>query len=376
MTLQVHVAGPGVDVTRRLAPGDPALIIGRDADCAICLPDPQRSVSRRHLSVWNEGDQLHFQVLSVVNGVRTAAGEVPPGTRGVLPLGEVMALSSFRLMAEPAQAADDPPSEFVDTWARLQVEAQHLQSGDGATTPYARVEVDLAVDEGVEEDPFGDWGFQSTFGPGSPAGSLRADALQPATDLAPFFSGLGMESAMRAGITNGELETMGRLTRIALLGLLQAVHGAASARQEVRSEDRTVAEGRELNPLRMDTSMETKLHYLFGGQAAGAGFMPADRAVAQVVTELTMHEQAMGEAVRELAQKILEEFAPEALKKRLLGGGPRIFESARAWDAFARDYAEHVSADPASAQKLLDRHFSRAYARALMRAKRNTPGRS
>lgn len=365
MALDLHIAGPGLDVRRRLEPGDPALILGRDTDCAVCLPDPERNISRRHLSVWNEGDQLHFHVLSVVNGVDIAAGELPPGARGVLPAGEMMGLSAFRIVATPVTVPAATP-DIADPWAEFERAAAQLVPDMGPET----------VPAAGDEDPFGDWGFQSTFGPGSPTGSLRADALQPATDLAPFFAGLGMESAMRAGITNGELETMGRLTRIALLGLLQAVHAAASARQEVRSEDRTVPEGREPNPLRMDTSMETKLHYLFGGQAAGAGFMPPDRAVAQVVTELTMHEQAMGEAVRELAQKILEEFAPEALKKRLLGGGPRIFESARAWDAFARDYAEHGSADPASAQKLLDRHFARAYAKALMRAKRNTPGRS
>lgn len=365
MALDLHIAGPGLDVHRRLEPGDPALIIGRDTDCAVCLPDPERNISRRHLSVWNEGDQLHFHVLSVVNGVDTTGGELPPGARGVLPAGEVMGLWAFRIVATPILASAATP-DIADPWAEFERVAAQLVPDMGPET----------VPATGEDDPFGDWGFQSTFGPGSPAGSLRADALQPATDLAPFFSGLGLESALRAGITNGELETMGRLTRIALLGLLQAVHAAASARQEVGSEDRTVPEGRELNPLRMDTSMETKLHYLFGGQAAGAGFMPPDRAVAQVVTELTAHEQAMGDAMREAAQKILEEFEPEALKKRLLGGSARLFESARAWDAFARDYAQRVGSDPAAAQKMLDRHFSRAYARALVRAKRNTPGRS
>lgn len=363
MPLDLHIAGPGLDVHRRLSPGEPALILGRDTDCAVCLPDPERSISRRHLSVWNEGEQLHFHVLSVVNGVDLASGELPPGSRGVLPAGEVMGLSAFRLTVAPA--ADEPAVAVdVDPWAEFERVAAQL-------VPEAGVETVPAVGE---DDPFGDWGFQSTFAPGSPGGSLRADALQPATDLQPFFIGLGLDPR-QAALTNGELETIGRLTRLALLGLLQASQAAAGARQEVRAEDGTVAEGRELNPLRMDTSMETKLHYLFGGQAAGAGFMAPDRAVAHLVTELTAHEHAMGEAVREAARKVVEEFAPEALKKRLLGGGPRIFESARAWDAFARDYAEQVAGDPAWAQKLLDRHFARAYARALVRAKRNTPGR-
>jgi adenylate cyclase len=46
------------------------------------------------------------------------------------------------------------------------------------------------------------------------------------------------------------------------------------------------------------------------------------------------------------------------------------------WEAFVRHYADQLAANPGWAQQLLDRHFVRAYARALVRAKRNTPGRT
>jgi predicted component of type VI protein secretion system len=365
MALQVHVVGPGLEVTRPLAAGEPALIIGRDTDCAICLPDSERNVSRRHLSVWNEGEQLHFHVLSVVNGVRTSAGELPPGARGVLAPGDTLTVAAFRIAAEPAGAAEPPPPEFVDTWARLQVDAELLGPGEGVTTPYAP----------AEEDPFGDWGFQSTFGPGTPGDALHAQALAPAADLQAFFAGLGLEEGAQAGLTPGELEVIGRVTRIALQGLLQATEAAALTLREARAGEPTVADRRELNPLRMDTPLETKLYYLFGGAAAGAGFLPPDRALAQVATELVAHEQAMGHAVPDALRGVLADFEPEALKKRLLGGGGRLFESARAWEAFTRDYAERIAGEPPWVQQLLDRHFARAYARALLRAKRNTGGR-
>jgi predicted component of type VI protein secretion system len=365
MEIALHIAGPGLDVHRRLAPGEPALILGRDTDCAVCLPDPGRNVSRRHLSVWNEGGQLHFHVLSVVNGVHSAGGELPPGARGVLQPGEALGLATYSIVATAAEdtVADPPPAGDVDPWDEFERQAAQLVPGSAAPT----------MPGTGEDDPFGDWGFHSTFGPGAPGGSLRADALQPAGDLQPFFRGLGLGG--QGALTQGELETVGRLTRIALQGLLQAAEAAGEARQDLHSEERTFAEGRELNPLRLDGSLDGKLHYLFGGLAASAGLMPPDRAVAQLATELAGHEQAMGEAVRELARRLVEEFDPEVLKKRLLGGGARIFESARAWEAFSREYAERMGSDPAWLQELLDRHFARAYARALVRAKRNTTGR-
>lgn len=365
MALDVHVAGPGLELTRRLQPGDPALIIGRDTDCAICLPDPERNISRRHLSVWNEGDQLQFHVLSVVNGVQTAAGELPPGARGVLASGEALVVWAFRVTAiavAPADGAVQPPAE--DPWAELERVAAQLAPGDPTTQLPP-----------VEEDPFGEWGFQTTFGPGAAGGPLEARSLKVATDLQPFFAGLGLGAGTPAALTEGEMETIGRLTRIALHGLLQASQAAAASRQDMRPEDRTVAEVQQLNPLRMDTPVETKLSYLFGGQNAAAGFMAADRAVAQIAAELAAHEQAMAEAVREAVLGVLQEFEPEALKKRLLGGGARLFESARAWDAFVKDYGERLGQEPSWVQRLLDRQFARAYARALMRAKRNMSGR-
>lgn len=372
MGLELHVAGPGLDVVRRLEPGDPALILGRDADCGICLPDPERNISRRHLSVWNEGDQLHFHVLSVVNGVDTAAGELPPGARGVLAPGDALVLSAFRItvaVGAPAAADATVPDATVpdasDPWAEFERQAAELVPNSGAET----------VPGIPEDDPFGDWGFHSTFGPGSPGGGLSVDALAPAADLKAFLAGLGLEPSAQRALTQGELETIGRLTRIALQGLLQAVETAAVSRQQVRAEDGTLVQPREPNPLRTDSSLDAKLYYLFGGQAAAAGSLPPDRAVAQVVTELAVHQQAMTEAVHEAIEGVVAEFDPEALKKRLLGGGARIFESARAWDAFAKDYAERAADPPGWVKELLERHFQLAYARAHMRVKRNTTGR-
>jgi predicted component of type VI protein secretion system len=365
MPLELHISGPGLDVHRRLAAGEPALIIGRDSDCGVCLPDPERNVSRRHLSVWNEAEQLHFHVLSVVNGVATSEGELPPGARGVLVPGDPLLLSAFRLLVSPVQEPAAPAADdSADPWEQFARVAAQLPGVEEDASQAAPA---------TGEDPFGDWGFQSTFGPGSPGGNLRADALLPASDLEAFFTGLGLPE--QASLTRGEMETMGRLTRIALQGLLQATQAAGASRKEARAEDRTVAEPREMNALRLDTPLETKLQYLFGGHAGAAGFMPPDRAVTQLVGELALHQQAMGEALREVLQKVVDEFDPEALKKRLLGAGPRIFESARAWDAFVKDYAQRTGAQPSLVQQMLDRHFASAYARAALRAKRNTTGR-
>ena len=146
-------------------------------------------------------------------------------------------------------------------------------------------------------------------------------------------------------------------------------------RQDQRADDRTMLEPRDTNPLRMDMPMEARLQYLLGGRAAAAGFMPPDRAVAELVKELLAHQQAMAEAVPQTLEAVREEFDPEALKARLLSGGPRLFEAGRAWEAFARDHAEQARVPGQQVRQWMDRHFAASYLRALVRVKRDTGSR-
>ncbi|MDE2607567.1 MAG: hypothetical protein KGL68_16755 [Burkholderiales bacterium] len=213
MALDLRISGPGLDVLRRLDPGAPALVLGRDAGCDIRLPDPGRNVSRRHLGVWNEGDRLHFQVLSLVNGIDTSEGPRPPGARGVLAPGGTLALAAYRLSAVPAAAGD------ADPWSQFEREAAQLLPDSGTQTLPTGLESD---------DPFSDWGFHSTFGADAPA-----DALQPASDLQPFLRGLGV--AATQPFTQGELETLGQVVRVVVQGLLREEGHLEPGGQALRS---------------------------------------------------------------------------------------------------------------------------------------------
>ncbi len=363
MALELHIAGPGLNFTRRLNAGDPALILGRDPDCSISLSDPERNVSRRHLSVWNEADQLHFHVLSVVNGVDLPAGEVPPGGRGVLHVGEALLLSSYRVTV--SVVSGDAPA--ADPWEMLEREA-----ANSTTAARAMMDAMDTLPAPVEDDPFGDWGFGSTFGPGAPGGPLHADSLEAATDLKSFYQGLGLDPARAPVLSEGEMETIGRLVRVALGGLMEAAQGVLATRQDQRTAEHTMISSRDSNPLVMDMPPEARLLYLFGGRIAAAGFMAPDRAVAEIVADILAHQRAAGLASRDAVRGTLEEFKPEALKARLLGTGARLFESARAWDAFVKDYGEQSEALEQWVQRLLDRHFVDAYIREFLRVKRDT----
>lgn len=363
MALELRIAGPGLDIARRLEAGAAPLVLGRDAECAVCLPDPERNVSRRHLSVWNEGDELHFHVLSVVNGVEMPFGEAPPGARGILPPGQTLKLAEYSLTVEPVAGAPAPLPPEADPWAALENETAAM------TLP-----APLSPGKAAEADPFGDWGFETTFGADMPgAGGLQASGLAVAQDIGAFYRGLGLDPAKVGALSQGELESVGRLVRTAVLAMVGLSRSVSGSKQELRAEDRTMFAPRDRNPLKeADWPDEVVLQYLFGGRVASVGFVGPERALREVAADLVAHEKATAAAARAAVEGTLREFAPDALKDRLLGSGARLFESARAWDAYTRHYGERSGELGAWVQQLLDKYFAEAYLRESLRAKRDS----
>lgn len=370
MAVDLHISGPGLDDRRVLTAGQAELVLGRDADCHICLPDPRRNVSRRHLAVWCEAGELHFRVLSVVNGVELPFGEAPPGACGVLPHGQLLKLGDYKVLAAVATAR---PEQDDDPWAVLDREASGFShsavSDDSLTQPAA-----LTPDESpAEEDPFGEWGFDSTFGPGSRAGGpLQAGgAASPGGEMAAFLRGAGLDPARIGSLGEGELEEMGRLVRQALVGLLELHASKAELKRDLRAEDRTMVAVKDNNPLKADWPDDTRLQYLLGGRAASIGFIRPERALGELLVELRAHDQAMSVATRAAVEGTLRELSPQELKKHLPGAGSLLFGSARLWDAYEKFHQEQGADMPGWLRRLLGKYFTEAYLRESMRLKRD-----
>ncbi|HSV47031.1 MAG TPA: type VI secretion system-associated FHA domain protein [Ramlibacter sp.] len=369
MALELHIAGPGLDVVRVLRPDGHEMVLGRDSDCGVCLPDPERNVSRRHLALWNDGGVLHFRVLSVVNGVEMPFGEAPPGAQGVLQPDCTIGLAEYRIVVTQREAPADEQAE--DAWAAFDRGNSEFPHSQSPTLPASAAGMHGA--QTPEEDPFGDWGFETTFGPNLRGQQpLRSDELAPAADLSPLLRGLGLDPAAIGAFSDGELETLGRLMRAAMLGLFE-LHGAAiGVKDELRAEDRTMVAVKDNNPLTTDWPADTKLQYLFGGRTASVGFIGPERALAGLLRDLAAHNGASAVAVRAAVEGTVREFSPEGLKARLLSGKTRVFEGTRAWSAYCAHYGEQQKNLPRWVQRLLNKYFTEAYLRESLRIKRET----
>ena len=372
MALELSIVGPGLDVRRVLQPGGPNVVLGRDADCDIRLPDPGRNVSRRHLVVWNEEDEMHFSVVSLSKGVEMLLGAVPPGAKGVLPCGQKLGLAGYSLTVAALHFAAGSEG---DIQAPLDQQSSGRFNTRPPVTAHFATDFDSETSAGAsQDDPFGDWGFETISHPvvaaAGPLDGLQAGATG---DLSAFFKGLGLNSAQLGPLSKGELEIIGASVRTAVMGLIGLYRVSSAVKQELHAEDRTMIGALDHNPLKTDWPEQTQLQYLFGGRVASVGFVSPDRAIRELVNELRAHELAFGVATRATVEGTVREFAPSALKARSQIGGSKLFEGARAWEAYCRNYGEQEQAFPAWVQRLLDTYFADAYLRESLRVKRETP---
>lgn len=195
MSLLVHFSGPSFSQTAVLHPGAPAIVVGRDPNAGVYLPDTERVISRQHLSIqWNEGG-ARVDVLSRVNSLVTGRGEITSGQHVVLAAGEAAQLGHFSftvVQGAPAAAAPAPatlPAE--DPFAVFA--SPSSQPGGSPTT--------------VFDDPF----FQPTPAPSAPLMDTPAAlaAMSSGSRPAGSFSGIASGTGGSASGINDPLAAFG-----------------------------------------------------------------------------------------------------------------------------------------------------------------------
>lgn len=110
-------------------------------------------------------------------GVEMPFGEAPPGARGVLAVGQTLKVAEYKLTTRaPAEVDRQPEPDAL---------FNREQSARGGSD------------------------------------SARNTGSTGATDLTPFFQGLGLDPAGLGPLSPGELETIGKLVRTLALGCMR-----------------------------------------------------------------------------------------------------------------------------------------------------------
>jgi len=178
-----------------------------------------------------------------------------------------------------------------------------------------------------------------------------------------------LEGAGLAGkeIRDAEMEEFlrqaGKIMRAAVEGSMALLAARATAKKELRAEDRTMVASKDNNPLKLMSDPQEALAFLFDTKDRTDGFLDPVQAVGDAFEDLRAHEVALFAAMRAALLGAIQRFDPKMLEVELekSAGGLGLNRKAKLWELFAA-YQQKLARDAEDDfNKVFGREFMGTY---------------
>ena len=181
-------------------------------------------------------------------------------------------------------------------------------------------------------------------GGGAPAASAAAAPGGAATGAAgmraaakAFLEGAGLADKE---IPDAEVEVFlkqsGKIMRAAVEGAMALLAARATAKKELRAEDRTMVASKDNNPLKLMSDPQEALAFLLDTRDRTGGFLDPVQAVGDAFDDLRAHELALFAGLRAALLGAIQRFDPKTLEAELekSAGGLGLNRKAKLWELF------------------------------------------
>jgi type VI secretion system FHA domain protein len=142
------------------------------------------------------------------------------------------------------------------------------------------------------------------------------------------------------------LRHSGRIMRAAVEGAMALLAARATAKKELRAEERTMVASRDNNPLKLMSDPQEVLGFLFDTKERSSGFLDPVQAVGDAFEDLRAHEVALFAGMRAALLGAIQRFDPKTLESELekSAGGLGLNRKAKLWELFGA-YQEKLARD-------------------------------
>jgi len=271
--------------------------------------------------------------------------ELPPVEPGLFDEPEVAA-------PPPPAAAQPAPAPAPEPAGDVFAEATYVgASGGSATSPNV---FDEATYVGGRPPPRGG---AAPAAPGARPGG--ASGMREAVKI--FLEGAGLSGKE---IKDAEIEDFlrqsGKILRASIEGSMALLAARATAKKELRAEDRTMVASKDNNPLKLMSDPQEALAFLFDTKDRTDGFLDPVQAVGDAFEDLRAHEVALFAAMRAALMGAIQRFDPKTLEAELekSAGGLGLNRKAKLWELFAV-YQQKLARDA-------DDDFNKVFGREFM----------
>jgi type VI secretion system FHA domain protein len=170
------------------------------------------------------------------------------------------------------------------------------------------------------------------------AAGRGSDEAGKRTAVRAFLTGAGLEAKE---IADADIEIFlqqsGKIMRAAIEGAMALLAARATAKKELRAEDRTMVASKDNNPLKLMSDPQEALAFLFDTKDRTGGFLDPVRAVGDAFEDLRAHEVALFAGMRAALLGAIQRFDPTTLEAELEknAGGLGLNRKAKLWEQFS-----------------------------------------
>jgi type VI secretion system FHA domain protein len=198
----------------------------------------------------------------------------------------------------------------------------------------------------------------------APGAVPAASGVDPQRFLKAFLEGAGLAGKeIPAAEAEEFLRHSGRIVRAAIEGAMALLAARATAKKELRAEDRTMVASRDNNPLKLMSDPQEVLGFLFETKERAGGFLDPVQAVGDAFEDLRAHEVALFAGMRAALLGAIQRFDPKTLESELEkgAGGLGLNRKAKLWELFTA-YQEKLARDAGDDfNKVFGREFMGTY---------------
>jgi type VI secretion system FHA domain protein len=291
----------------------------------------------------------------------TFIGQKPPIEAGFLD-GEKLPPIEEGFLDEPAAAEitappPPPPAQPASPGADVFAEATYVRGSTAAASNL----LDEATYVGGR--PPAHPGAPAAATPGRPA-AVPAGGAGARAAVKAFLEGAGLADKE---IPDAEIEAFlqqsGKIMRAAVEGAMALLAARATAKKELRAEDRTMVASKDNNPLKLMSDPQEALAFLLDTRDRTGGFLDPVRAVGDAFDDLRAHELALFAGLRAALLGAIQRFDPKTLEAELekSAGGLGLNRKAKLWELFA-GYQQKLAHDAEDDfNKVFGREFMGTY---------------
>lgn len=375
------------------------ITVGRGEECTLVLEDPKKHVSRVHIELEEKTENVfELTVVSKVNPVFIGGKRHGPGSKIELRAGDCVDVGEYELELLPPPGATPRPETFVsgveETTRPDNPMLEPLRAKAPPPAPAPAPVPDSVFEEATfigqklppveagfldepaiakapapqkpdtpEADVFVEATYvrstdataanlfdEATYVGGRPPGGAPAGAAPAAHGGAPSVEA-GMRAAVKAflegagladkDIPDAEMEAFlqqsGKIMRAAVEGAMALLAARATAKKELRAEDRTMVASKDNNPLKLMADPQEALAFLLDTKDRTGGFLDPVQAVGDAFDDLRAHELALFAGMRSALLGTIQRFDPKTLEAELEknAGGLGLNRKAKLWELFA-----------------------------------------